>query len=54
MATHRSLLAVGLNFVEWAQIGPEDRMLALAPLFHITGSVIICIGTLLSQAAWSS
>lgn len=51
MATHRSLLAVGLNFVEWAQIGPEDRMLALAPLFHITGSVIICIGTLLSPGS---
>ncbi|GAA2838435.1 long-chain acyl-CoA synthetase [Leucobacter komagatae] len=49
-ATHSSLLFVALNFIEWAELDARDRMLALAPLFHITGSVIIGLGTLLSQA----
>lgn len=50
-ATHRSLLLVAFNFVDWAGLGPDDRILALAPLFHITGSVIIGIGTLVSQSS---
>ncbi|MFF8818300.1 class I adenylate-forming enzyme family protein [Leucobacter sp. NPDC015123] len=51
MATHRSLLVAALNFGEWAVVDHDDRMLALAPLFHITGSVSICLGMLLSPGS---
>ncbi|KUF08245.1 class I adenylate-forming enzyme family protein [Leucobacter sp. G161] len=46
--THRSVLLVAFHFIDWGGLNADDRILALAPLFHITGSVIIGIGTLLS------
>lgn len=48
--THRSVLLVASHFIEWSGLNADDRVLALAPLFHITGSVIIGIGTLISPS----
>lgn len=48
--THRSVLLVALHFISWGGLNADDRILALAPLFHITGSVIIGIGTLVSPS----
>ncbi|GAB3482357.1 class I adenylate-forming enzyme family protein [Nocardiopsis coralliicola] len=40
MNTHANVLAVTATFGDWAGIEPGDSVLAIAPLFHITGAVI--------------
>jgi len=40
MNTHGNVLNVATTFGEWAQLAPGDVVLAVAPLFHITGAVI--------------
>jgi long-chain acyl-CoA synthetase len=39
LSTHRALLAVAWGNRAWYDIAPGDRILAVAPLFHITGAV---------------
>jgi long-chain acyl-CoA synthetase len=40
MNTHGNLLAVIGSYSSWLDLGPKDVVLAVAPLFHITGAVI--------------
>lgn len=40
MNTHRNVLAVVDTYGAWLEIGPDDAVLAMAPLFHITGAVV--------------
>jgi long-chain acyl-CoA synthetase len=40
MNTHGNLLAVINSYSSWLGLGPKDVVLAVAPLFHITGAVI--------------
>lgn len=40
MVTHANVLHVATTFGEWAQLAPGDVVLAVAPLFHITGAVV--------------
>ncbi|GAA4282662.1 hypothetical protein GCM10022261_01930 [Brevibacterium daeguense] len=49
--THRNVLSVAVNFNRWQGIGEEDVVLAVAPLFHITGAVASAAATLMSPAA---
>lgn len=39
IATHRNILAVARSYGAWMSLGEGDVMLAIAPLFHITGAV---------------
>ncbi|MBT2276274.1 class I adenylate-forming enzyme family protein, partial [Rhodococcus qingshengii] len=39
MITHRSLAFASQTYRDWIGIGPKDRILGVAPLFHITGLV---------------
>ena len=39
IATHRNILAVARSYGAWISLGEGDVMLAIAPLFHITGAV---------------
>ncbi|MFE7423323.1 class I adenylate-forming enzyme family protein [Rhodococcus sp. NPDC057529] len=39
MITHRGLAFSSQTYRDWIGIGPEDRILGVAPLFHITGLV---------------
>ncbi len=39
VGTHRNLLSVGLGVQQWLDLRPGDGVLAVAPLFHITGAV---------------
>ena len=41
MLTHRNLIANTFVTLVPAQLGPEDRWLAMAPLFHAAGSVAV-------------
>lgn len=38
--THRNVLAVAQSYGAWVGLAPGDVVLAIAPLFHITGAVI--------------
>ena len=37
--THANFVVNARNYREWMELGPDDVILALAPLFHITGLV---------------
>ncbi|MFB9315811.1 AMP-binding protein [Nocardioides plantarum] len=37
--THANFVVNARNYREWMQLGPDDAILATAPLFHITGLV---------------
>lgn len=39
IGTHRNVLAVAEGYGQWMSLGEGDVMLAIAPLFHITGAV---------------
>ena len=38
MLTHRNLVANTFHWLAFSQLGPEDRFLVMAPLFHAAGS----------------
>ena len=40
MNTHENVLAVATTFGRFAQLAPGDVVMAVAPLFHITGAVV--------------
>lgn len=48
--THGNVLAVVRSYAAWLALTPDDVVLAIAPLFHITGAVINCTIALLSGA----
>jgi long-chain acyl-CoA synthetase len=39
MTTHRNVVFNAQTYREWIGIGPDDVILGVAPLFHITGSI---------------
>ena len=49
MNTHGNVLEVATTFGVWAGIAPNDVVLAVAPLFHITGAVINCAISLITD-----
>lgn len=51
MNTHGNILAAGLGTARWMELTPADRVLCVAPIFHITGAVITLLGPLLARAA---
>ncbi|MFC6236982.1 class I adenylate-forming enzyme family protein [Longivirga aurantiaca] len=50
MNTHGNVLAVVRSYASWLALTPDDVVLAIAPLFHITGAVINCTIALLTGA----
>jgi long-chain acyl-CoA synthetase len=50
MNTHGNLLAVTSSFAAWIDLRPGDVVFAMAPLFHITGSVINATIAMLNDA----
>lgn len=48
--THRNVLSTAVSFNAWQGIGSGDAVLAVAPLFHITGAVATAAATLISAA----
>jgi long-chain acyl-CoA synthetase len=51
MNTHANVLAVITSFARFADLGSGEVVLALAPLFHITGAVVIAALALTENAA---
>ncbi|MBB5642953.1 AMP-binding protein [Cryobacterium roopkundense] len=49
MNTHGNVLEVATTFGAWAGLAPNDVVLAVAPLFHITGAVINCAISLITD-----
>lgn len=49
MNTHANVLSVALSFAQWARTAPGDVVLAVAPLFHITGAVINAVLSLITD-----
>lgn len=49
MNTHGNVLNVATTFGQWAALAPGDVVLAIAPLFHITGAVINGVISLISD-----
>lgn len=49
MNTHGNVLNVATTFGQWAALAPGDVVLAVAPLFHITGAVINGVISLISD-----
>ena len=39
MNTHRNVVFNARTYRDWIQLGPEDSVLGVAPLFHITGVI---------------
>lgn len=50
VATHRNLLATAEATRQWLGVQPGERVLAVAPLFHITGAVATGVMALVSGA----
>ncbi|ANS78090.1 Long-chain-fatty-acid--CoA ligase [Serinicoccus hydrothermalis] len=48
MNTHGNVLAAAQATASWMDLGPEDRVLCVAPIFHITGAVITLMAPLLA------
>jgi len=48
MNTHANVLSVVHNYGRWADLGPSDAVLAIAPFFHITGAVVTCAVSLVA------
>lgn len=48
--THANVVANAQNYRDWMQLGPDDVVLAVAPLFHITGLVGHAVLSLLLPA----
>lgn len=51
MNTHRNVLNVAATSAAWMGVQPGDRILAVAPLFHITGAVLGAAAPLLHDTA---
>ncbi|GFZ86989.1 hypothetical protein GCM10011359_15210 [Nesterenkonia alkaliphila] len=52
VGTHRNLLAVGESNAHWYHVQPGQKILAVAPLFHITGAVATTVTALISQTEY--
>ena len=39
MNTHQNVVHNTFNFKQWMNLTPKDTILAVAPLFHITGLI---------------
>ncbi|MBK1787630.1 class I adenylate-forming enzyme family protein [Prauserella cavernicola] len=50
MTTHRNVVFNATTYRDWAGLGPDDVVLGVAPLFHITGLVACIAVTLLTGA----
>ncbi len=50
IASHANLLATAEATRQWFNICPSERVLAIAPLFHITGAVAVAVTALVSGA----
>lgn len=51
MNTHGNVLTVAACVRDWMGLTPQDRVLCVAPVFHITGAVITLVAPLLAGAA---
>lgn len=49
MNTHGNVLNVAVTFGEWVHLVPGDVVLAVAPLFHITGAVVNAVISLITD-----
>jgi long-chain acyl-CoA synthetase len=49
MNTHRNVLNVATIFGQWVRLTPGDVVLAIAPMFHITGAVVNGVISLISD-----
>ncbi|KUM37052.1 class I adenylate-forming enzyme family protein [Arthrobacter sp. EPSL27] len=47
LGTHRNVLNVATGYARWQQLAPADVVLAVAPLFHITGAVATAVTSLI-------
>ncbi|MFC5821933.1 class I adenylate-forming enzyme family protein [Nonomuraea harbinensis] len=50
MNTHGNVLSVAAGFATWVGLRPGDAVYAMAPLFHITGSVINAVIAMMHDA----
>ncbi|MHA7224125.1 class I adenylate-forming enzyme family protein [Arthrobacter sp. RHLT1-20] len=47
LGTHRNVLSVATGYAQWQDLAAGDVILALAPLFHITGAVATAVTALI-------
>lgn len=47
LGTHRNVLTVATGYAQWQDLAPGDVVLAVAPLFHITGAVATAVTALI-------
>lgn len=47
LGTHRNVLNVATGYARWQKLAPADVVLAVAPLFHITGAVAAAVTSLI-------
>ncbi|WP_157356982.1 class I adenylate-forming enzyme family protein [Arthrobacter sp. U41] len=47
LGTHRNVMAVATGYAQWQDLAPGDVVLAVAPLFHITGAVATAVTALI-------
>ena len=47
LGTHRNVLTVATGYAQWQDLAPGDVVLAIAPLFHITGAVATAVTALI-------
>jgi long-chain acyl-CoA synthetase len=50
MLTHRNLLSNAQAIIELADLGPEDVLMSVLPLFHVFGSTVCMVAPLLAGA----
>lgn len=50
MQTQRNYVLTGEGFARWLRIGPEDRLMALLPLFHINAQAYSTMGAMAAGA----
>lgn len=51
VGTHANAMHVATGYGAWQNIGPGDEILAVAPLFHITGTVATAVTALVHSSA---
>jgi long-chain acyl-CoA synthetase len=51
IGTHENVLYVAAGYAAWQEISPRDTVLAVAPLFHITGAVATAVTSLISSSS---
>ena len=47
LGTHRNVMTVATGYAQWQDLAPKDVILAVAPLFHITGAVATAVTALI-------